>query len=107
MREISEKTGVSISALHRHKDHMKRSLAKTEQNNGMSLREKFDSLVQDASDSLASATTSRDKMGWHGVLANWMNLAYKLGIEEARQREKQVYQDVTPAVLKMIEEAMG
>ena len=106
MREISQKTGISISALHRHKEHFRTALEKADIANGTSFRAKFDALVEDAAASLKKAKTDRDKIGWHGVLANWMNLAAKLGIEEARLREaQQTFSDVTPAVLKLIEEA--
>lgn len=47
---------------------------------------------------LTKATWFRE---WRGM----MELGFKLGMEA--QRQKQVYQDVTPAVLKMIEEVMG
>jgi len=103
--------GVSESAIHRHRAHIKKAVArageKREIINGKSAIQQFEEMLAEAErmyretpadSALAKATWFRE---WRGM----MELGFKLGMEA--QRQKQVYQDVTPAVLKMIEEAMG
>ena len=103
--------GVSESAIQRHRAHIKQAVVrageKREITNGKSAIQQFEEMLAEAermyrgtpADSvLTKATWFRE---WRGM----MELGFKLGMEA--QRQKQVYQDVTPAVLKMIEEAMG
>ena len=103
--------GVSESAIQRHRAHIKKAIVrageKRELTNGKSAIQQFEEMLAEAermyrgtpADSvLTKATWFRE---WRGM----MELGFKLGMEA--QRQKQVYQDVTPAVLKMIEEAMG
>jgi len=102
---------VSESAIQRHRAHIKKAIVrageKRELTNGKSAIQQFEEMLAEAermyrgtpADSvLTKATWFRE---WRGM----MELGFKLGMEA--QRQKQVYQDVTPAVLKMIEEAMG
>jgi hypothetical protein len=103
--------GISESAIQRHRAHIKKAIAKAgekrEITNGKSAIQQFEEMLAEAermyrgtpADSvLTKATWFRE---WRGM----MELGFKLGMEA--QRQKQIYQDVTPAVLKMIEEAMG
>lgn len=110
-RSIAKWSGLTESCIQRHRAHIKKAVAraseKRELTNGKSAIQQFEEMLAEAermyketpADSvLTKATWFRE---WRGM----MELGFKLGMEA--QRQKQVYQDVTPAVLKMIEEAMA
>lgn len=110
-RAIERRWGICKDSVQRHRAHIKKAVEKAGEKreilNGKSAIQQFEEMLAEAermyketpADSvLTKATWFRE---WRGM----MELGFKLGMEA--QRQKQVYQDVTPAVLKMIEEAMG
>ena len=110
LREITRQTGFKKDAIQRHKPHVGEAIQKAAETKqvarALTLRERFDNLVESANTSLSEATNDRDKIGWHGVIKGWMDLALKLGMEA--QRDKQVnIMDEMPAVMKAIDAEFG
>ncbi len=102
-RLIALKFRVSQAAVNRHKKHIRALMAKQEQKPATSLRERFDKLVEGASNELEKATVASEKIGWYTVIAKYMDMAVRLGIEEARRREVHAYQGCDPVIVAMWE----
>jgi hypothetical protein len=106
LRDIARQFKVSKDGVSRHKRHIKSTIIQAAEKRmikaGKSYVERFEALVEDAEKSLKTAKTDSAKQGWHHVLGRYLELAYKLGMEEARRKEQQQFKDVTPAVLAII-----
>jgi hypothetical protein len=112
-RDIAGQFHLSKSCVERHAAHIKAVVQKARTKrerrnvkNAKTIRERFDVLVEQATQGLENAKTDRDKQGWHVVLARWFDLAYKLGMEEQRRRAEQERRGVGPEVAAKIDEIM-
>ena len=68
--------------------------------------EQFNEMVKEAEDKYRG-TTGQLQVGWFREWRAMLELAFKLGIEEERRRERQIFKDVTPGVLQIIEKEFG
>jgi hypothetical protein len=107
-RRIAAQFQVSETSLRRHRAHIRKAIVQaittgaiTE---GRTAYELFDTMMAEAERKYRGASLVNE-IGWFREWRGMLEQGFKLGMEA--QRQKQVYQDVTPAVLKMIEEAMG
>ena len=105
LREIAGKYGISISALHRHKAHLIKAIREAKEleriKQGKTGFEQFNEMVKEAEQKYRG-TTEQLQVGWFREWRAMLELAFKLGIEEERRRERQVYSDVSPGVLAII-----
>jgi len=68
---------------------------------GKSAFEQFNEMVKEAEQKYRD-TTGQLQVGWFREWRAMLELAFKLGIEEERRRERQTFSDVTPGVLEII-----
>ncbi len=109
LREIAAKYGGSTSTLNRHlKKHLLPAvqLAKKEAElkEGKTAFEQFNEMVREAEDKYRKST-GQLQVGWFREWRGMMELGFKLGMEA--QREKQTFQEMTPAVKAVADHIMG
>ena len=106
LRVIAIQYGVSFSALQRHKKHIKKSLAKVEHGNGKSFAQRFEDLYEKLEEIEKEATKTTDKLAVIREKREMLRMFVQLGFQEALHRQEreqqQIYQDVTPGVLEII-----
>jgi len=73
---------------------------------GKTAFEQFNEMVKEAEQKYRG-TTGQLQVGWFREWRAMLELAFKLGIEEERRRERQIFKDVTPGVLQIIEKEFG
>ena len=106
LRVISKQYEVSYSAIQRHKiEHLVPAMQLVKKNRelqeGKTAFEQFNEMVREAESKYRSSSGPL-QIGWFREWRAMLELAFKLGIEEERRRGKQVYTDVSPAVLEII-----
>ena len=78
--------GVSESAIQRHRAHIRQAIIRAKDAEiiavGKTGYERFSELWILADEALRKAVGDRDKQGWHQILARYLELAHKLGMEE-------------------------
>ena len=107
LRKIAKQYTVTVATLHRHKTkHLLPAiqLAKKEAEikEGKTAFEQFTEMVKEA-ESKYNNSSGNLQVSWFREWRAMLELAFKLGIEEARQRDQQVYHDMTPAVKAIID----
>lgn len=109
LRKIAIQYGIGFAAVQWHKKQhliaaMKLAKKNGEIEQGRSGYEQYNFMLKEVekkygeSEGMLQVTWFRE---WRGML----KMAFDMGMEEERRRERQVFQDVTPAVLLMIEAA--
>ena len=105
VRLIASRYKISTSAIQRHKVHIRKAVAKAQEKADITTAK----TVWGKLDQLVTEAEQRYKKRRGGLKAQWFReiratiaLGIKLGV--AAHRQQQTYRDVTPAVLKMIEE---
>ena len=92
--------------MQRHKKHLVDAIQTAKQNGeikeGKTAFEQFNDMVKEAEDKYNSSTGTL-QVSWFREWRGMLELAFKLGIEEARQRERQTFADMTPAVKAIID----
>ena len=105
LRFISAQFHTTQSTLQRHKAHIRRAVAKAREKaeitNGLTVWHKLENLVIEA-EKQYKRNKGMLKATWFREIRGTIEMGIKLGVEAHRQQ--QVYQDVSPAVLRMIEE---
>ena len=106
LRQIAVQYGKSVSTLQRHKIRhlipaMQLAKKNRELQEGKSAFEQFNEMVKEAEQKYRD-TTGQLQVGWFREWRAMLELAFKLGIEEERRRERQTFSDVTPGVLEII-----
>ncbi len=107
LRVISKQYEVSYSAVQRHKnEHLIQAMRLAKKNGeikeGKTAFEQFNEMVKEAEGKYRT-TDGQLQVGWFREWRAMLELAFKLGIEEERRRERQVFTDVTPAVKAIID----
>ena len=106
LRDIAARYEISRSTLQRHKTHIKNAIVKAkkkeEVKTGQTAIEQFSAMLEEAESRYRKAKAAQ-KVQWFREWRSMLELAFKLGIEEQRQRERQVFSDVTPAVGEAID----
>ena len=109
LREIAAKYGGSTSTLNRHlKKHLLPAvqLAKKEAElkEGKTAFEQFNEMVKQAEQKYNNSSGAL-QVSWFREWRGMMELGFKLGMEA--QREKQTFQEMTPAVKAVADHIMG
>ena len=106
LREIAAQYGISASTLQRHKKHliaaMQLAKKEAELKEGKTAFEQFNEMVKQAEQKYNNSSGAL-QVSWFREWRGMLELAFKLGIEEARQRERQTFADMTPAVKAIID----
>jgi len=104
LRAIAGQYGVSRQALTRHKAHITKSLQTAKKNGaikeGKSVYDRVMSMIAQAEEKF-NGTTGTLQVQWFRELRGMIETLGKFAAEA--ERERQVYSDVTPAVLEIIE----
>jgi len=111
IRQIARQYGLKKDAVRYHKrahliEAMKLARKNREIKEGKTGFEQFNEMVKEAEDKYRG-TTGQLQVGWFREWRAMLELAFKLGIEEERRRERQIFKDVTPGVLQIIEKEFG
>jgi len=105
LRSIASQYGTSDATLQRHKKHIQGAIQVARKNGeiaqGKSAYERFEELVAEAEAEFKRAD-GMERVHWFREKRSLFTEFFKLGMEAQRQAEKQVYNDVTPAVLAII-----
>ena len=108
LREIAAQYGISASTLQRHKKHliaaMQLAKKEAELKEGKTAFEQFNEMVKQAEEKY-NGSTGALQVSWFREWRGMMELGFKLGMEA--QREKQVFQEMTPAVKAVADHIMG
>ncbi len=106
LRQIAAQYGISASTLQRHKKHliaaMQLAKKEAELKEGKTAFEQFNEMVKQAEQKYNNSSGAL-QVSWFREWRGMLELAFKLGIEEARQRERQTFADMTPAVKAIID----
>ena len=107
LRKIAIQYGVGFAAVQWHKKkHLIPAMQLAKRNGeikeGKTGFEQFNEMVKEAEEKYRE-TTGALQVGWFREWRAMLELAFKLGIEEERRRERQVYSDVTPEVQELID----
>jgi hypothetical protein len=109
-RAIGRQFGVTKDCAQRHRKHIKaavtKAVAKRKVRRGTTVVTTFEGLVKQATDSLGKATTDGAKIGWHGVLQRYMQMAKEWGIDEQRRRDQEKERGLTDDDRRVIAEVM-
>ena len=105
LRDIASQYGTTYGTLQRHKTHITTAVQIAHKNGeikqGKSAYDRFEELVAEAEAEFKSAR-GMERVHWFREKRSLFTEFFKLGMEAQRQAEKQVYSDVTPAVLAII-----
>ena len=106
VRNIEKLTHFGFLTIQRHKEHIRQALIKAQESqevtNGTSVWHKLENMVEEAERQFKK-NKGMLKATWFREMRGTIEMGIKLGLEA--HREKQTFSDVTPAVLKLIEEA--
>ena len=110
LRVISKQYEVSYSAVQRHKNvHLVPAMQLAKKNGeikeGKSAFEQFNEMVA-AAENKYHSSEGMIQVSWFREWRAMLELAFKLGIEEERRRERQIFKDVTPGVLAIINKVL-
>lgn len=110
LRSIARQYDTSVGTLSRHKEHIASSVDLAKKNGaikaGKTAYEQFMALVTEA-ETEYKGSSGNLKVRWFEQRVALLKEAFRLGIEAQREREKQVFNDVTPAVQDLIDKVMG
>ena len=111
LRKIAIQYEVGFAAVQWHKKkHLIPAMQLAKKNReikeGKTAFEQFNEMVKEAEQKYRG-TTGQLQVGWFREWRAMLELAFKLGIEEERRRERQIFKDVTPGVLQIIEKEFG
>lgn len=85
-RDIARQFGAGEKSVQRHRAHIKQAIIKARDAGviraGKTGYERWEGLYVLADEALRRAANDRDAQGWHQVLARYLELAHKLGVEE-------------------------
>jgi len=109
LRKIAEQYELKPGAVLWHKrKHLIEAMRLAKKNGdikeGKTAYEQYNFLLKEAEKKYGE-TEGMLEVTWFRELRAMLDMAFKLGIEAERRRERQIFQDVTPAVLLMIEAA--
>ena len=104
MRNIAVRIGVSRSTLQRHKAYIKRASVKARENDengtGQTALQRITAMLEEAEARYREAEGFQ-QVAWFREWRSMLELGFKLGMEA--QKEKQVFNDVTPAIKALID----
>ncbi|HEC61378.1 MAG TPA: hypothetical protein ENI27_03900 [bacterium] len=107
LREIAEKYGYSISALHRHKHHISRDVQVAKKadviEQGRTAYELFAELLDEAEKRYRVTRKGSLKISWFREWRTMMEIGFKLGIEEARRREQKGSTKLSPELQEIMD----
>ena len=104
-RAISLRYKVGLMSVQRHREHIKQAVIKAQEKavttNGNSVWFKLEAMVEEAERQFKK-NKGMLKATWFREMRGTIEMGIKLGLEA--HKERQTFSDVSPAVLKMIEE---
>ena len=109
LRQIAAQYGKSVSTLQRHKKQhlmpaMQLAKETAELKEGKTAFEQYSFMLAEVEKKYGESEGTL-QVTWFREWREMLKMAFNMGIEAERRRERQVFQDVTPAVQAMIDAA--